>query len=382
MSIDQIDPQRLTTLLGHTHPASVSLYICPPAPQHRGDRTPVAHDTEAARAALRSAANSARSELQELGVSRDDLAAIDAELRELEGDREFWGTPARSVVVFVSPEGRHAFRLRNELPCFSAVGDRFDLGPLLRATTFPHTGYVLAVTVGDVRLLALEADDRFEPVPLRTLPDDAADVFATAENEGQRDLPRADGALGQKVEYRRYCSIVQDAVLAEIGRDGRRPLILAANGDIAPAYREVNTYGRMLEARIDANPSSLDDAELARRARELLDEHYADRLADWRERFGTQRAQGRASSQVSEIAKAAVSGQVESLLFDLDDAQEGTIDEFGAVSVASEAGPTTYGLVDELAARVLRTGGTVAAVRRGDLPDADSPVAAIYRGAP
>jgi len=36
-------------------------------------------------------------------------------------------------------------------------------------------------------------------------------------------------------------------------------------------------------------------------------------------------------------------------------------------------------LVDEIAARVLRTGGTVKAVRSDDLPD-DSPVAATFRG--
>ena len=51
----------------------------------------------------------------------------------------------------------------------------------------------------------------------------------------------------------------------------------------------------------------------------------------------------------------------------------------GTITIAREPGPTTYGLVDETAVRVLRTGGTVKAVRREDLPD-DSPVAATFRG--
>lgn len=381
MSIDQIDPQHLAALLDAKHPASASLYVGAPSSTHGGDRPPVAHDTEAARAALRAAATTARAELHDLGADRDDVARIDERLAELAGDREFWGTSARSIAVFVSPDDLHAFRLRNELPTHSAVGDRFDLGPLLRATTFPHAGHVLAVTIGDVRLLALEGDARCERVPLAELPADAAHVFERAENEGQADLPRAKGTRADKIDAERYCGIVQDAVFAAIGRNGSRPLILAADGDLARAYRKINAHDGLLEAGIDANPTSLDDGELARRGRTLLDERYRGALADWRERFGTQRANGRASSSFDDIARAAVEGQVESLLFDLTDRREGTIDEFGAVTAADEAGPHTYGLVDELAVRVLRAGGTVKAARRDDLPDADSPVAAIYRTA-
>ena len=70
------------------------------------------------------------------------------------------------------------------------------------------------------------------------------------------------------------------------------------------------------------------------------------------------------------------------LCFDLEStALEGSIDDAGAIHPATGATHTTYGLIDELAVRVLRTGGTVRAVRKGDLPD-DSPVAAILRYPP
>ena len=48
------------------------------------------------------------------------------------------------------------------------------------------------------------------------------------------------------------------------------------------------------------------------------------------------------------------------------------------MTLAEEAGPRTYRAVDEIATRVLRTGGRVRAVRTDDMPDG-APVAALHR---
>lgn len=380
MSIDVVSHEDLVRLTRHRHAASVTLYVDSPRTGNGAQRAPVAHDTEKARAKLRAAADKARAQLKELGIASAESQAIAERLAELEGDRDFWGTSARSLAVFVSPEGLDAFRLRNELPSHSAVGDRFDTGPLLRATTFPHHGYVLAVTEGEVRLIALQSDSTHQRVPLTELPANAADVLEPEKHGGgQLDRHRADGTLGPKVEQRRYCTVVQEAVKAAIG-DDERPIVLAASDDLTPAYREVNTADELLAEGIGANPASLDDAELAARGRAVLERHYASVLADWSERFEKRRAQGRGSTDLEAIAKAAAAGQVESLLYDIADRQEGEIDEFGAVTVAETDGPDTYALVDELAARVLQSGGTVIAVRRDEVPG-DGSVAAVFRAA-
>lgn len=381
MSIDIPTTDDLSTLTGHRHDASVSFYVPSGWSGSQGGsdsgRPPIAHDTEAARIALRSAANDALAELAEAGVSSADRNAISDALEALDGSRSFWGTHARSVAVFVSPDGLQAFRLRNELPQHTAIGDRFDVGPLVRATTFDHNGFVLALTVGEVRLLSLSSDTSSEEIELTALPADAADALEHATTGGRFDRHRAAGTLGPKVGQRNYCSIVQDAVLEAIG-ESTAPLVLAAASDLEPAYREINTHPALLDEGIEANPASLNGDELAQRARVVLDEHYRATLADWRETFGSLQAHGRASSQLSDIARAATAGLVDTLLFDFEWTAEGVIDDAGAVTMADEPSASTYGLVDELAARVLRTGGTVRAVRRDDLPD-DSAVAATFR---
>jgi len=170
---------------------------------------------------------------------------------------------------------------------------------------------------------------------------------------------------------------VQDAVLPAVADSGL-PLILAASRELEPAYRGVNDHPRLLEKGIEAHPGSLETDELESRARRILDEHYARELDRWREDFGTHRSNGRATSRLKDVARAASTGAVADLMFDMDDALEGSIDEDGEVHEAEAAGPSTYGLVDEIAVRVLRGGGTVHAVRREDLLDG-SPVAAVLR---
>ncbi|EPR75499.1 hypothetical protein ADILRU_2042 [Leifsonia rubra CMS 76R] len=375
MSIDIPSSKDLSELSQRRNAGSISLYV---ASGTAGDRPPIGRDTEAARLALRSAASNALAELDTTGIEKAQRDAISESLESLERDRNLWSTPARTIAVFASPEFTRAFRLRNELPSHSAVGDRFDVGPLLRATTFGHSGYVLAITEGDVRLLFLGSDASSEQIALPTLPDDVAMTLETTETDGRFDRRRADGALGPKIEQRRYCSVVQDAVLDVMGDSGL-PLILSAASDLEPAYREANSYRDLLEHGIDANPSSLSLEELEKRGRSVLENHSEGELAAWRENFGTMRANGLASSQLSDVARAATSGLVDTLLFDLASTQEGSIDESGSVTLAREPGPTTYGLIDEIAVRVLRTGGAVKAVRRDDLPD-DRPVAATFRG--
>lgn len=375
MGIDIPTREDFAELSQQRNDGSVSLYLGSGSGQAS---PPIGRDSDTARLSLRSAATAALSQLESIGIDQADLDKIDDAVTALDSDRDFWGTPARTIAVFVSPHGMRAFRLRNELPSHTAVGDRFDIGPLLRATSFTHSGYILAITEGDVRLLSLRADVASERVELPNLPADVSETLETTDTDGKSDRRRATGALGPKIEQRRYCSAVQDAVLDQIG-DSALPLVLAAASDLESAYREVNSYRGLLEHGIAANPSSLSVAELEKRGRAVLDEHFHSELASWRDKFGNLRANNHASSQLSDIARAASAGLVETLLFDLASDVEGSIDESGAVTIADEPGPTTYGLVDEIAVRVLRTGGTVRAVRQADLPD-DSPVAATFRG--
>jgi hypothetical protein len=87
----------------------------------------------------------------------------------------------------------------------------------------------------------------------------------------------------------------------------------------------------------------------------------------------------RATTDLSDAARAASHGAIETLLVDIDSDLPGLVDEAtGTVSFAEGPSALTYDVVDEVAARALSTGARVLAVRKTDLPG-DGVLAAILR---
>jgi len=98
-----------------------------------------------------------------------------------------------------------------------------------------------------------------------------------------------------------------------------------------------------------------------------------------RERFEARVSQGRGATDLTDIARAATFGAVDTLLADIDQTVPGYVDEeSGAVTLDDSDDAANYGVVDELARRVLLSGGRVLALRADDIPG-DTATAAILR---
>ena len=108
---------------------------------------------------------------------------------------------------------------------------------------------------------------------------------------------------------------------------------------------------------------------LAAAARGVLDRIYAADLDALAELYVTREAQGRATGDVAQAARAATFGAVDTLIVDMEASVPGTVaDEDGAVSFAETADAGSYGVVDEIARRALASGARVVAARRADIP--------------
>ena len=362
---------QLEQLLAARAPASVSIYLTT-SPSSRG---------EAERIDLKNLAEDASRQLREAGVDRNEVAAIDEELADLVDDGDFWRYQARSLAVFLTPSTITTFRLANDLLSAVEVSDRFHLKPLLRAVTFPHTAFVLALSLGGVRLLEVTPD--LEPAEVQ-VPDLPTDVASAAGKSSIRDRAPSrsiQGAEGQKVRMRQYARQI-DTALRPLLNGLDLPLILAAAEPIDSIYRSVNSHPHLTTAGIPGNPDATPDAELADGARRVLDELYAAELRTIHELYGLRSSQRRASGDIADVARAATYGLVDTALVDIDDVVPGFIDEeTGAVTIDDSGNAVNYGVVDEIARRVWLTGGRVLAVRREDIPGGGS-VAAILRYAP
>jgi hypothetical protein len=362
---------QLDLLLAARDRSSVSIYL-PTDPASRSD---------AERIELKNLAGEASRQLEQAGTPRAEVAAIDEEVADLVDDGEFWRYQARSLALFLSPAASMTFRLPNRLTAAVEVSDRFHLKPLLRAVTFPHTAFVLALSQNRVRLLEIAPELEPAEIKVPDLPKDVASAVGKSSIRDRAPVGRIQGSEGQKTRMRQFARQIDQALRPLLtGLD--LPLILAATEPMDSIFRSVNSYPNLLPAGLPGNPDASSDAELTENARRVLDALYADELHMIQETYALRASQRRASADIADVARAATYGLVETVLVDIDEVVPGYVDEeTGAIAIDDTDDAVNYGVVDEIARRVWLNGGTVLAVRRGDVPGEGS-VAAILRYAP
>ena len=359
--------EELGRLLDGQDPSSVSIYV----------PTEPASDGTAERIAFRNLSGEAIRQLREGDATKAQVNAVQESLAALDLEEEFWRHQARSLAVLATPRSIATYRLANRLSEIVEVSDRFHVKPLLRAQTFPQVAVVLALAQGSVRLIEVEPEMAPSEVRVPDLPSDVASAAGRASISDRAPTRRIQGSEGQKVRMRGYARQIDRALRPFLnGLDV--PLMLAAAEPIAGIFRSVNSNPHLVEPEISGNPEMLSDADLAARAREVLDALYTSELEELRERYRQLAQAGRGRSDVAEVARAATAGAVDTLFVDIDSPVTGTLDEeTGAVSFAP-VGVGTYGVLDEIARRVWLTGGRVLAVRAQDIPDGGE-TAAILR---
>jgi hypothetical protein len=353
---------------------------------HRGDicvsiylrTTPVTQETAGDRIELKNLAKEAVRQLETAKADKRRVAALTEHLDDLVDDDEFWCFQARSLAVFATPDNVRTFRVPNALEPIVEVSDRFHLKPLLRTVTFPNACFVLALAEGAVRVVQVSADLPAALVKIDGMPKDAASAVGRSTVNDRSPSGRIQGSEGQKVLLRQFARKVDNALRGLLtGSD--IPLVLAASQPLAPIYRSVNTYAHLVAAGIDGSPVTLTDGQLADRARAVLDGLYRDEIAKWKKEFTVRENQDRATTDIAHAARAATYGAVETMLVDIDEVVPGTIDETdGAVTFSEHSDARDYGVVDEIASRVIRSGGRVLGVRKADIPGGKS-LAAILR---
>ena len=353
-------------------PLSVSIYL---------QTSPLPRESETAPLALRQQLDEATRQLTAAGADKKQVALIAESVEDIIQDRSFWSYQSHSLALFVTPSSTKTFRLPNRLEAAVEVSDRFYVKPLMRAATFPQTAYVLALAQNSVRLLEISADDEPHPITVNNMPEDLADgaeidleVDPGGHPRGGRTgggsppFGRVHGGEGQKLLMNKYSRAIQRA-LRPMFTGQTMPLIIAAAEPLASIYRGVSTYPHLAAATISGNPEQVSDAELAAAARPILDDLYAAELAGLGERFADLQAHGRASTDLSDVARAATFGAIDTLFVDIDRSVPGRVhEETGVVTLDDEDDAVNYGVVDEILRRALLSGAQIFAVRAEDVP--------------
>ncbi|WP_029031364.1 hypothetical protein [Salinarimonas rosea] len=318
--------------------------------------------------ALRDLREEAVRRLEAAGLDKAAIADIDERLRALEEDGTFWKWVANGLVVFVKPGMLRTVRLPETLARRIEISDRFHIKPLAPLLTNRHDAYVLELEQRRVRLLRVdegqvtEVEDTGLPKDL----DDFVEHERTPENTVTSGIQQSSE---KKIRQRQFAHHVEQ-VMRRVLQGRRTPLVLAGVESILGFYREVNTYPHLAEEAIAGNQSRTGDEEIAERARAIVDARFDRALAEALARVDELRNVGKGSSDLSEIARAAEEGRVDTLVVSLDETVYGRLEDgIGSFVPGEEASVATYDVLDEIVGRTVRTGGRVLAAHADRLPE-------------
>ena len=339
--------------------------------------TPLTQDIGESRIKLGNLVKDAIAQVEEAGLAKRRIWPLQEQFEDLLEDDDFWAHQANSLAILVTPDQIKTFRLANDLTDLVEVSDRFHLKPLLRAISFPHAAHVLAVSENAVRLVEVSSNLPAREIRVPGMPKDAASAVGKASINDSGPGRRIQGMEGQKVRLGQYIRKI-DAALRPILANSDMPIILASTLPVESLFRSLSSIS-LLPQTIETSPDHMSEAELATAARPVLDAYYESEIKAFHDAFSQRTGQNRVTSDLSDAARAATFGGIESLLIDFDSVTNGLIDEETGVVTLDDAGDAiNYGVVDEIAGRALKTGARVLAVRKADIPG-EKELAAILR---
>jgi len=263
------------------------------------------------------------------GERKPDIDELLAPAWELHADSSAWEHMSDGLAVFLRPGWTRVYRVPADVPEVAGVGDRFVVGPLLRVLA--SDGHFLVLTVSQRRVRLLEGTEhQLDEVSLGDVPASLRDIVAAPEHGGAEARPLGGGRAGaavfyggagddnaKKDEVRWFLQQVAGGLHDYLSRQDL-PMVLVGLEPLLGMYREVTTYGHVLDREVRLNPDQLSAAELHAAAWPILAERQAAAKQHAVERFAELNGTGLASSDLDQVEAAAAAGRVEALLLAAD----------------------------------------------------------------
>jgi hypothetical protein len=312
-------------------------------------------------------------------------------------DREFWAHPQDGIAVLAAPGFFHLEKLQRSVPELAAVNDHLNLRPLVRFFQSADAYQVLAVDRQHARMYQGNRYVLDEIVMAPSVPRTIEEALGEdvpvpgvhtkgSSGPGRPTSFPASGEVfhghGSKVEepwddVERFFRVIDRAVLEAHSKPSELPLVLAALPEYQTRFRAISRNPYLLEDGVAAKAEGLSMDELRAAVWRVIEPRYHARLRQILDAYGAASGRGLATDDLTHAVEFALDGRVGTLLLEADRRIPGRIDgRLPRVSDSDE--PGAGDILDELAERVLKTGGQVVVAPRASMPT-HTGLAAVFR---
>ena len=250
----------IEALAAHRGAPAVSIYVA---------TTPLTQETDVDRIELKNLLKAAVAEMEAGDTPKRAIWPIEQAVEELVDDHDFWASRPTASRSSRPPRASAPSGCRTSCSSLVEVSDRFHIKPLLRAVTFPQNAYVLAIGMGAVRLVEVDADLPPADVKVPGLPRDMADALGRRSHGARTGAGTSGEEQSEHALLTRYARAVDQALRPVLSGHGR-PLIVAAAEPLASVYRAVSSYPHTAAEVIGGAADRTPDQEL-RPPRNVLD---------------------------------------------------------------------------------------------------------------
>ena len=327
-----------------------------------------------------------------------DVGSLMQPFERLADDNEFWAHPQDGVAVFGAPGFSHVEKLQRTVPALVVVNDHLYVKPLIRVFQSEDTYQILVLDRAEVKLYqgnryVLDEVVMAPSVP-RTIEDALGPEVTLQGIEGKGTVGTRAGSNGRAVngtvfhghgskvdearlDMERFFRVVDRAITEAHSKPSTLPLILAALPEYHTHFREISHNPYLLDEGIHVNGAALTADELRKEAWRLMEPRYHARLQQLIDAYHAARARGLATEDLTHALEFATDGRVGTLLIEDNRRIPGHV-EGRMPRRADRDEPAAGDILDDLAERVLKTGGQVIVAPKASMPT-DTGFAAVFR---
>jgi len=305
----------------------------------------------------------------------DVVKALVEPFDTLAQDNDFWNHTLDGLVVLGAPGLFRVFQLQRPVAELAVVADSFHTKPLRQRLQSAGRYQVLALSLSKVQLFegdrdALDAVALASDVP-QTIPaalgDERTEPHSTVSSYGGiggGHMAMHHGQGGRKDEIdgdaERFFRAVDRAVLEHHSRPSGLPLMLAALPEHHHLFRELSHNPFLMACGVMVDPTGLTHDALRQRAWDVAALQQKAQQTAWSDAYAVAAAKGLGSENLSQVAHAAVSGRVATLLIEAERQVAGRIDgSTGRIDPSELGNPGVDDVLDDLGTLVEKMGGQV-----------------------
>jgi hypothetical protein len=317
-------------------------------------------------------------QLSERGLDDEEARHLLAKASNLATNDDWWQHQSDGLAMFLAPERFDCYRVPLGFEELVTVGKRFHVRPMVRLLQGDGRFYVLAVSQNRVRLFEGThfSVSEFEP---DGLPSDLRsalniDEYTSSLQQHSTGGPDAAGSMlfhghgGSDSDVKKNDEIlpffrrINTALSAYVDND-RVPLVFAGVDYLFPVFQQACDHQGLVETAVTGNPDDLAAEKIHEQAWAVVEPIFQkSRESAWH-RFQDLAESESATDDIGEIIRAAIAGQIDTLLFADGVEQWGVVDDqSGAVASASPGSEDAEELINYAAVHTLINAGAVYAL--------------------